>query len=276
MSRKLFCEISPTCYKISVVKERTKRNIKNRFEKKCLAITKSDEELSNIVKGHTSIILRKLYQVDMQLQVNKKINLEIASKKLNGLIIQPGEIFSFWYLIGETTKKYGYKEGLVISKKGLTSDIGGGLCQLANMIHYLVLNSPLEVIEIHHHSDALFPDDRRRVPFGTGTSVFYNYLDYRFRNNTDQTVQLLLWVEDDMLCGELRSEKEFPYRYKLIEENHHFRKEKDGKFYRISQVYRLVIDRRTKREVRKELILDNHSEVLYDYNQIPELEIRDY
>ena len=60
------------------------------------------------------------------------------------------------------------------------------MCQMANMIHYLILNSPLEVVEIHHHSDALFPDDRRRVPFGTGTSILYNNVDYRFRNNSNQ------------------------------------------------------------------------------------------
>ena len=227
MSRVLFCELNPTCYKISVYKERMKRNIKNKLNKSNLAITKSKKELPNIVKSHTSIILRKLHNVDMQLQINKKTNLEIASKKINGLIIHPGEIFSFWYLVGETTRKYGYRPGLVISKHGLGSEVGGGLCQLANMIHYLVLNSPLEVVELHHHSDALFPDDRRRVPFGTGTSVFYNYLDYRFKNNTDQDIQLLLWVEEDTLCGELRSEHPFPYRYKLEEENHHFRKEKE-------------------------------------------------
>lgn len=155
----------------------------------------------------------------------------------------------------------------------MISGVGGGLCQMANMIHYLVLNSPLEVTELHHHSDALFPDDRRRVPFGTGTSVFYNYLDYRFKNNTDQDVQILVWIENGELCGELRSEKEFPYRYKLVEENHHFKKEGDT-YYRISQVYRLVIDKKTNEEVRKKLILDNHSKVMYDYSLIPVDQIR--
>lgn len=275
MTRKLFCELNPICYKISVIKERTKRNINNYFNKNLLATTRSEIILPNIVKGHTSIILRKLYNVDMELQINKKTNLKLAAKKINKLIIKPGETFSFWYLVGKTSKKYGYKEGLVISKKGLTKDFGGGLCQLANMIHYLVLNSPLEVTELHHHSDALFPDDRRRVPFGTGTSVFYNYLDYRFKNNTTQNVQLLLWIEDDILYGELRSEYEFPYRYKLIEENHHFKKEKDGKFYRISQVYKITINKSTKETIKKELILNNHSEVLYDYTKIPSSEIRD-
>ena len=273
MTRKLFCELNPTCYKISVEKEKTKRNIQNRLNKNKLAKEHKKEELPNIVKGHTSIILRKLYNVDMKLQENKKTNLQIASKKINGLVIHPGEIFSFWYTVGEVTKKYGYKEGLVISKTGFRSDIGGGLCQLANMIHYLILNSPLEVVELHHHSDALFPDDRRRVPFGTGTSVFHNYLDYRFKNTTDQDVQLLLWTDNDILYGELRSEKEFPYRYKLVEENHHFKKEGD-KYYRISQVYRIIIDRKTNEEVKRELILDNHSEVMYDYSLIPENEIR--
>ncbi len=273
MARKLFCELSPTCYKISVEKEKTKRNIQNRLNKSKLAKEHIKEELPNIVKSHTSIILRKLHNVDMKLQENKKTNLLIASKKINGIIIHPGEIFSFWYTVGEATRKYGYKEGLVISKNGFTHDIGGGLCQLANMIHYLVLNSPLEVVELHHHSDALFPDDRRRVPFGTGTSVFYNYLDYRFKNNTTQNIQLLTWVEEDVLCGELRSEKEFPYRYKLEEVDHHFQKEGD-KYYRISKVYRITIDKKTNQEINRELILDNHSEVMYDYNLIPENEIR--
>ena len=273
MERKLFCELGPVFYKISVFKERTKRNIKNSLEKYKLATKKLDYELPVIIKSHTSIILRKLHNVDMQLQVNKKTNLKIASKKINKLVIHPGEIFSFWYLVGEATKKYGYKKGLVISKTGFRSEVGGGLCQLANMIHYLVLNSPLEVVELHHHSDALFPDDRRRVPFGTGTSVFYNYLDYRFKNTLNQNIQILVWVDNDVLCGELRSEKEIPYRYKLVEENHHFRKEGD-KYYRISQVYRITIDKRTKKEIKKEMILDNHSEVMYDYDLIPKDQIR--
>ena len=198
---------------------------------------------------------------------------ELACKKINGMIIHPNETFSFWKTIGKTTEKEGYKEGLVISNHGLTKGYGGGLCQMANMIHWLVLNSPLTVTELHHHSDALFPDERRRVPFGTGTSVCYNYIDYRFCNTTDQNVQILVWCENGELCGELRSEREFPFRYKLVEENHHFRKEGE-KYYRISQVYREVIDRATNDVIKKELILDNHSEVLYDYALIPQDQIR--
>ena len=274
MQRKLFCEINRTCYRISLAKEILRRNLKDLFSGQKIARERSGETLPVIVKSHSSILLRKLHGVDIRLQENKVTNIMLTCSKINGLIIHPGEVFSFWKMIGNPTKRAGYKEGLVISKNNLSKGYGGGLCQLANMIHWLVLNSPLTVTELHHHSDALFPDDRRRVPFGTGTSVAYNSVDYRFKNTTDQDVQLLLWCEDGDLCGELRTTREFPNRYRLSEENHHFRKE-NGKYYRISQVYRTTIDRQTGKEVQIELILNNHSEVIYDYSLIPKDQIKD-
>ena len=274
MQRKLFCEINRTCYRISLAKEILRRNLKDLFSGQKIARERSGETLPVIVKSHSSILLRKLHGVDIRLQENKVTNIMLACSKINGLIIHPGEVFSFWKMIGNPTKKAGYKEGLVISKNNLTKGYGGGLCQLANMIHWLILNSPLTVTELHHHSDALFPDDRRRVPFGTGTSVAFNSVDYRFKNTTDQDVQLLVWCEDGDLCGELRTTREFPNRYRLSEENHHFRKE-NGKYYRISQVYRTTIDRQTGKEIQIELILNNHSKVIYDYSLIPKDQIKD-
>ena len=273
MERKLFCELSPTCYKISVEKEIAKRNLDDLRKQTKFAEQIDPAPLDTIVKGHSSVLIRKLHGVDLSLQENKVTNLRLACARINGTLIHPGETFSFWHAIGRPTEKKGYKDGLVIGKHTLGAGVGGGLCQLGNMIHLLVLHSPLQVTELHHHSDALFPDERRRVPFGTGTSVFYNNVDYRFRNTSDQTVQLLVWLEEDALCGELRAERPFPYRYRLLEENHHFQKEGE-RYYRISQVYRLVIDRATQSQVAKELILDNHSEVLYDYSLIPKEQIR--
>lgn len=273
MGRKLFCDISPTCYEISLRKEIMVRHIKDLFSREKIAKKRNlKNTLPNIVKSHSSILIRKLHGVDLKLQENKVTNIMLACNKVNGIVINPGETFSYWRTVGRAKAKDGYKKGLVIGRKGFTSGYGGGLCQMANMIHWLVLNSPLDVTELHHHSDALFPDERRRVPFGTGTSVCYNNVDYRFKNNTDQKVQILVWVENGELCGELRSEREYPCRYKLVEENHHYQKEGES-YYRISQVYRIVIDRLTNEELYKELILDNHSLVMYDHNLIPKDEI---
>ena len=84
--------------------------------------------------------------------------------------------------------------------------VGGGLCNLANTLNLLVLHSPLEIIELHTHSDALDPSaERNRVPFSSGTSVSYNYIDYRFKNNTPHDMQILVWCENGELKAELRS-----------------------------------------------------------------------
>lgn len=265
--RKLFCELSPACYKISLKKEYLLRDMRDMFSKENIAGEKNTVPFPVIVKSHTSNVLRRLEGVDMQLQRNKAVNLRLAAAQINGIVINPGETFSFWRLVGEPSAKRGYLEGLVINNGKLESGIGGGLCQLANLIHWLVLNSPLTVTELVHHSDALFPDSGRRVPFGTGTSVFYKNVDYRFKNTTDRPVQLLVWLDENELFGELRTPAAFPYIYRITEENQGY-VEEDGVFYRVSRVYRITLDRE-RRLLRRELVLDNHSKVLYDYSLIP-------
>jgi len=269
--RKLFCEISPLCYKISHKKECVLHDVRDIMKNERISIERNLFPLPVVVKKHSSTILRKLHGVDTKLQENKKTNLRIAGNKINGIIINPGETFSFWKLVGEPSKKNGYLDGLVIQGGTIKSGTGGGLCQLANLIHWLILNSPLEVTELHHHSDALFPDNGRRVPFGTGTSVSYKNLDYRFKNTTENPVQLLIWQDDNELFGELRSTKPYHYAYRIIEENYGFTEE-DGIFYRVSQVYRIAFDRE-KRIVHRDIVLNNHSRVLYDYSLIPENQI---
>lgn len=265
--RKLFCELSPACYKISLKKEYLLRDMRDMFSKENIASEKNTVPFPVIIKSHTSNVLRRLEGVDMQLQRNKAVNLRLAAAQINGIVINPGETFSFWRLVGEPSAKRGYLEGLVINNGKLESGIGGGLCQLANLIHWLVLNSPLTVTELVHHSDALFPDSGRRVPFGTGTSVFYKNVDYRFKNTTDRPVQLLVWLDENELFGELRTPTAFPYIYRITEENQGY-VEEDGVFYRVSRVYRITLDRE-RRVLRRELVLDNHSKVLYDYSLIP-------
>ncbi len=266
--RRLFCELSPLCYKISLRKEYLLRDLHDMRGREKFASCINTVPLPAVVKNHSSVIMRDLNGVDPQLQKNKAINLRLAVAKINGIVLQPGETFSFWRLVGDPSEKRGYTEGLVIDKGRISRGIGGGLCQLANLIHWMVLNSPLTVTELHHHSDALFPDSGRRVPFGTGTSVFYKNVDYRFMNTTDCPVQLLIWLTDTELCGELRSTEPFPYIYRITEHNQGF-VEEDDVFYRVSQVYRLTLDRE-RSIVKRELILDNHSKVMYDYSLIPE------
>ena len=272
--RKLFCELGPWAYEISVWKEALIKDFDDRVIKKYkIAKDRSFENFEYIWKGDAKILFRKLHGVDMQLQKNKAVNLKIAGKKIDGVVVKPGEVFSLWNLVGKTSRKKGYLEGLTVSDSSLGKGLGGGLCQLGNLIHYLVLHTELEVVEKHHHSDALFPDEKRRVPFGTGTSIAYKRLDYKFKNTTAYPVQVRIWQDDVMIYGEIRSTVLPRYKYKLVEEGHHFSKE-NGVFYRNSKVYRIKIDRSTNETIDKELILDNHSRVMYDYELIPKDEIK--
>ena len=266
---KLFCDINPTCYAISLQKEICKRHLKDFFSREKISKNQSEKKLFNIISSYSSHLIKKGKGVDPVLQENKAVNIKLACKGLNGLIIHPGETFSFWKSVGKTTTKRGFKDGRVIEGNNLKPGIGGGLCNLANTIHWMVLHSPMDVTEFHKHSDALAPDEGPRKPFTSGTSVSYNNVDYRFKNNTDQNIQLLVWCDEENLYGELRSEKEFPEIYRLVEEGHHFRKEDNGKYYRVSKIYREILDRKTEEVKKKELILNNHSEVMYDYDLIP-------
>lgn len=112
--RKLFCEYGPLCYKISVFKEAIKKDISDMNNNRKIARTINKENFKYIWKGDTKLLHRKLHGVDMELQKNKVTNLEIASKKIDGLVINPGEEFSFWNIVGNPTKEKGYKEGFLL------------------------------------------------------------------------------------------------------------------------------------------------------------------
>ena len=271
--RKLFCDINPTCYAISMKKENYKRSLKDWLSNDRFAGTFQSEPLPNLVSSHSSKLIKTGPGIDRTLQENKAVNIELASACISGLIIHPGEVFSFWRLVGKTTEKRGYKNGRVIIGNRIVPGLGGGLCNLGHTIHRIVLHSPLEVTEFHSHSDALGPDEGPRVPFGTGTSICYNHIDFRFRNTTDQDVQLIAWCQDGRSYAELRSERPFPWRYSLVEEDLHFRKEGE-KYYRNSKIYRETIEKESETVIRRELVFDNHSEVMFDYALIPPDQIR--
>ena len=268
--RRLFCEISPFAYAISLRKGILVRHLKNLLGRVRFARTRQEAPLPVVVSSHGGDMIKRGPGIDPQLQANKADNIRLACSRISGILIRPGETFSFWRLVGKTTRRNGFKEGRVIINGRLVSGVGGGLCNLANTIHLLVLDSPLTVTELHHHSDALAPDpDGRRVPYSAGTSVNYNFVDFRFRNDTSEPFQLCAWCEGDRLCTELRSTVAPAYRYRLVEEDHHFHREENGKYYRISRIYRETIDPETGAVVSRELNWDNHSAVMFDPALIP-------
>ena len=240
------------------------RKLRDMFSPTSFARNRGEDPLPVLVYRHNSLIRRKLGNVDLRLQENKAVSLGIAAPMVNSVVIRPGETFSFWRLVGSCTEAKGYQEGLVINRGRADSGIGGGLCQFTNLLHWMVLHSELTVVEHHHHGDLdLFPDFNRQIPFGSGTSIIYNYLDYRVRNDTDQSFQFVVSTNDDYLCGELRAERVSGVKFHIREEDAYFY-ESRGQVYRHNQVMRLTRDKRTGLVTSTEKIIENNALVTYD------------
>ncbi|MCQ2752089.1 MAG: VanW family protein [Coriobacteriales bacterium] len=247
--------------------------MKNIKERKKFASTKIEEPLQFLLYEHNSNMIKRAPGVELDLQLNKAVNIGIASSKINGVLILPGEEFSLWDLVGSTTKRKGYLDGRVIKYNKLVPGTGGGLCNLGHTLHLLVVHSPLTVTEFNKHSDALAPDEGKRVPFSAGTSIAYNYLDFRFKNNTNNVYQILIRTEGEELYSQIRSNVDDPHFYEINEENHCFKKE-GNKYFRCSKIYKDTFNKSNKARIAHDLLWDNHSEVMFDYNLIPKNQIK--
>lgn len=237
MGKQLLSQKYPVLYFLSVWEKRIKRCFAWYFGGKRYAVKRSEDKLPYRVRKHQSVLIRKLGCSDIQLQYNKVENLKIAIRKLDGILIKPGETFSFCKLVGRPTKRKGYLPGMELSYGEARAGIGGGLCQIANLIHWLVLHSPLAVTERHHHSFDPFPDEGRVLPFGSGATIFYNYIDYQVTNTTPYTFQINLWISEKCLEGELRISEELDYTYHVYEKEHEFLKIGES-YYRKNEIWR--------------------------------------
>lgn len=238
-----------------------KRRVNWLFSKKKWAKKKSQTSLPFEVFKHQSLLLRKLKDVDMYLQHNKVTNLKLATAKIDGVIIKPGETFSLWLLVGRPTKMKGYKEGMTLSNGQVETGTGGGLCQLGNLMFWMALHSPLTITERWRHSYDVFPDVNRKVPFGSGATLSYNYIDLQLTNNTKQTFQWNVKVGETHLIGELTSDKPLELEYKVFEKDHLFKQQWWGGYTRHNKIFRECVN--IDGEVKEELVVENHAVMMY-------------
>ena len=103
--------------------------------------------------------------------------------------------------------------GMELSFGKARPGIGGGICQIANLLNWLILHSPLTIVEKSQHSFDPFPDEGRVLPFGSGAAIFYNYIDYQFTNNTNKTFQINIWFTETNIEGELRCNEAVSYTH---------------------------------------------------------------
>lgn len=120
--------------------------------------------------------------------------------------------------------------------------VGGGLCQLSNLIYWMTLHTSLTVTERYRHSHDIFPDSNRTQPFGTGATCAYNFLDLQIYNNTEQEYQLVVYLTDEHLVGEWRSTVPSINKYEVYEKEHSITAGLFGGYIR-NRINPLVLDK---------------------------------
>ena len=232
----MFCDISPTCYKIALQKEIIKRHIKNFLRHARYADTRQSEPLPCLVADCSSHLIKRGKGIDPVLQENKAVNIKLANARMNGILIRPGETFSFWRLVRYADRKTPYRDGLAEVNGKLTVQPGGGLCQLSNLLFWMFLHTPLTLIERHGHRIKDFPEPPSDAPLGVDATVAEGWLDLRVRNDTEITFQITVTLEGDAITGRVSTDRELGLRYEAVNENLVYTRQ-SGAVYELSLIH---------------------------------------
>jgi hypothetical protein len=154
------------------------------------------------VRGeHRSPLWTHADATEWTLTAGKVHNLRVAARALDGLVVPAGVDFSFWAAVGRPVAWRGYVPGRELREGCLVVSTGGGLCQLSNALYAAALQAGAHIVERHAHS--------RRVPGsqaarGQDATVFWNYVDLRFRLN--EPFELEVDLDDETLNVRLRAQ----------------------------------------------------------------------
>ena len=173
---------------------------------------------------------------DMVYQENKAHNLRLASGKINGLLIKPGETFSFWNRVKDADKSVPYKEALTELNGVLQTEYGGGLCQISNMLNWVFLHSPLTIIERHGHMRKDFPEPESDALKGVDATVAEGWKDFCVKNDTDYVFQICLTVDQNSITGILYTERDPFIRWDVVNDNLRYFKDNDGVYEEVDVI----------------------------------------
>lgn len=147
----------------------------------------------------------------------------------------------------------------------LQEDIGGGLCQLSNLIAYMFASTECLFIERKHHSKDVFPDSGRTIPFASGATVFFNLIDLKVKNTYKFPIKINLRTTDTQLRGSISSPSPLDYFIKIEEKEAQFIKSsKTGIIYRCNELFRVFYSKVSKQKIKESLLWKNVAEIMYN------------
>lgn len=129
---------------------------------------------------------------------SRTTNLILATNKINGTILMPGETFSYNKVVGERTIAAGYKEAAIYVNGETVDGVGGGICQVATTLYEATLYSNLEIVERSNHQ--FVPS---YIGPGLDATVYYGLTDFKFKNNRDYPIKVVCSVANGSVYFEI-------------------------------------------------------------------------
>jgi vancomycin resistance protein VanW len=219
------------------------------------------EGFEHLMAEHCSPLNRWSGRLD-RLQRGKERNVAQAARRIDKLVIQPHELFSYHRTVGRPSRLRGFAPGLELRAGRPGTGVGGGCCQVSNLLYLLCLRCGMRVVERHRHGLDLFADRHRTVPFGCGATVFYNYADLRFENPLTQPALLRLAVQDEHLVGQIWLRHDPGWSVEVYEEGHRFFRQ-TGEWCRENRIRRRFV-RHDGEVMLDQEVAHNVARVLYE------------
>jgi hypothetical protein len=138
---------------------------------------------------------------ERHLLAGKTHNLRLAIRRLDGVEVPAGGLFSFWAQVGRTTRRRGYVWGRELREGCIIPAIGGGICQLSNALYDAALRAGFEIVERHAHTQVI-PGSLAEL--GRDATVFWNYVDLRFTST--QAFRIEAGMNADSLTVRIRGD----------------------------------------------------------------------
>lgn len=141
---------------------------------------------------------------------DRDTNLRLACEAINGMVLYPGDVFSYNDALGERTAERGYKLGPSYAGNQTVMTYGGGICQVSSALYHCTLVAELETLVRENHSFA-----PAYMPLGMDAAVSWGSMDFRFRNSSDYPVRIEASATDGSVTVALMGTNEKDYYIEL-------------------------------------------------------------
>lgn len=183
---------------------RVMRAVRNLFDKKHKKFPRAGALSDRAIVAESKTPLWTEISAEEQFLLAGKVhNLRLAIKKLDGVEIPAGEIFSFWKQVGRAGRARGFVEGRELREGCIIPNVGGGLCQLSNALYDAALKANFEIVERHPHTQIIPGSLAER---GRDATIFWNYLDLRFKSPAAFRIEA--YLGKDHLTVKFKGEKQ--------------------------------------------------------------------